>query len=68
MHSVTDAETAALTVRQLANRWSYESLDAGEQAIRRLIRHGDIPAFKVGRGYRIRMADIEAYELGSSAA
>lgn len=68
MHSVTDTEQLSFSVRQVAQRWGYESIGNGEQAVRRLVRDGKIPAFKVGRAYRIRLADIEAYELGGSAA
>lgn len=68
MNSVGVAEPMSLTVRQLAQRWNYESVAAGEQAIRRLIRDETIPAFKVGRSYRVRLADVEAYELGGRAA
>lgn len=61
-------EPLSLTVRQLAKRWNYESLDAGDQAIRRLIRSKQLPAFKVGRAYRIRIADVEDFEVTGAAA
>lgn len=68
MQSDTDTGAMSLSVRQLAKRWNYESLGGGEQAIRRLIRDGALPAFKVGRSYRIRLVDIEDYELSGRAA
>lgn len=73
MHSVHDTEPMSLTVRQLARRWNYDPgedgrYDSGEQAIRRLIRDDKLPAFKVGRSYRIRLVDIEDYEIKGAAA
>jgi len=36
-------------------------LRVSRMTVYRLIRHGDLPALRVGRGYRIREEDVHRY-------
>jgi len=45
-----------LTVREVA-----EAMRVSNMTIYRLIRAGALPAVRVGRNYRIRAADVDAY-------
>ena len=46
-----------LTAEELGHRWQLPS-----GAVYRLTRSGDIPAVKLGRYYRYRLAAVEAFE------
>jgi excisionase family DNA binding protein len=50
-------ETIVLTPAQLAERWQ-----VAKAQVYRLTREGKLPAFEVGRYYRYRLDQIEAYE------
>ncbi len=45
-----------LTVNEIARR-----LRVSNMTVYRLVRSGDLPAVRVGRGYRIREGDVERY-------
>jgi excisionase family DNA binding protein len=38
-----------------------EDLRVSTMTVYRLIRRGELPAVRVGRNYRVRLADLEAY-------
>lgn len=38
-----------------------EDLRVSTMTVYRLIRRGDLPAVRVGRNYRVRLADLETY-------
>jgi excisionase family DNA binding protein len=41
-----------------------EQLRVSTMTVYRLIRRGELPAVRVGRNYRVRTADLEAYLAG----
>ena len=47
------------TIEDLAARWQCHP-----DTIRRMVTSGKLPAFKIGRDYRIRESDILEYEKG----
>jgi len=49
-------DAALLTVTEVA-----AALRVSTMTVYRLIRSGDLPAFRVGRNYRIRREDLDAY-------
>jgi excisionase family DNA binding protein len=49
-----------LTAEQLANRWQVP-----KQHVYALTRRGEIPAVKLGRYYRYRLDQVEAFEIGA---
>ena len=53
------ARARFLTVREVA-----DVIRVSRMTVYRLIRKGDLPAVQVGRTYRVREADVDAY-LGS---
>ncbi|KAA9133168.1 helix-turn-helix domain-containing protein [Marinihelvus fidelis] len=58
MHNVdTDQWRQALTVNELSQRWGCHPI-----TIRRLISGGNLPAFRVGREWRIRAKEVERHE------
>ena len=56
--SVRDGNQAAslLTVTEVA-----EVLRVSNMTVYRLIKYGDLPALRVGKNYRIRSAELDAY-------
>lgn len=52
-----------LTAAEIAARWR-----APERTVKRLFRLGRIKGFKVGREWRARLSEVEAYENDSRAA
>lgn len=46
-----------MTAAEVAARWM-----VSEATVRAIIRKGELPAFKVGRSFRIRCDAVEAYE------
>jgi excisionase family DNA binding protein len=59
MSSTTGAHElrgSLLTVAEVA-----EALRVSSMTIYRLIKAGDLPALRVGKNYRIRLQDLEAY-------
>lgn len=51
-----------LTVNEVA-----ELMRVSNMTIYRLIKAGDLPATRVGRSYRLRQADVDAYLAHGSA-
>ena len=49
-------EARLLTVNEVA-----DLLRVSRLTVYRLIKEGDVPAFKVGRGYRLREEDVHSY-------
>ena len=49
-------EARLLTVNEVADR-----LRVSRMTVYRLIKTGEMPAFRVGRGYRLREEDIHSY-------
>jgi excisionase family DNA binding protein len=49
-------EARLLTVNEVA-----DLLRVSRMTVYRLIKEGDVPAFKVGRGYRLREEDVHSY-------
>ena len=49
-------EERLLTVREVA-----EVLRVSRMSIYRMIKQGEMPAFRVGRGYRLRQEDVHRY-------
>ena len=45
-----------MTVNEVA-----QLMRVSKMTVYRLIRHGDLPAVRVGRGYRIRQEDVHRY-------
>lgn len=45
-----------LTVREVA-----EALKMSEKTVRRLIRQGKLPGKQIGRAYRVRRSEFDAY-------
>jgi excisionase family DNA binding protein len=57
---MSETTTRLLTADDLAERWS-----VSKAHVYHLTREGRIPAVKVGRYYRYRLASIEAWERDS---
>jgi excisionase family DNA binding protein len=49
-------EAQFVTVNEVA-----QLMRVSKMTVYRLIRHGDLPAVRVGRGYRIREEDVHRY-------
>lgn len=50
-----------MTERLLTAAEVAEDLRVSTMTVYRLIRRGDLPAVRVGRNYRVRVADLETY-------
>lgn len=50
-----------MTERLLTAAEVAEDLRVSTMTVYRLIRRGELPAVRVGRNYRVRVADLEAY-------
>lgn len=53
---MSEPKPAALSVGRVA-----QLLSVSEWAVRRLIRSGKLPAFVVGKSYRIAVVDLQAF-------
>ncbi|HEV8565353.1 MAG TPA: helix-turn-helix domain-containing protein [Actinomycetota bacterium] len=52
-------EVRLLTVNEVA-----DLLRVSRMTVYRLIKQGDLPSFRVGRGYRLREEDVHSYLNG----
>ncbi|MDQ4004983.1 MAG: helix-turn-helix domain-containing protein, partial [Actinomycetota bacterium] len=50
------SEARFVTVNEVA-----QQMRVSKMTIYRLIRHGDLPAVRIGRGYRVREEDVHRY-------
>lgn len=50
------ADDALLTVGEVAR-----AMRVSTMTVYRLIKHGDLAAIRIGRGYRIRQSELERY-------
>jgi excisionase family DNA binding protein len=50
-----------MTERLLTAAEVADDLRVSTMTVSRLIRRGDLPAVRVGRNYRVRVADLESY-------
>jgi excisionase family DNA binding protein len=50
-----------MTERLLTAAEVADDLRVSTMTVYRLIRRGDLPAVRVGRNYRVRVADLESY-------
>ena len=50
-----------MTERLLTAAEVAEDLRVSTMTVYRLIRRGELPAVRVGRNYRVRLADLESY-------
>lgn len=57
MQQVADRDRTFLTAEQLAQRW-----EVPKSQVYRLAREGVIPAVRLGKYYRFKLAAIEAWE------
>jgi excisionase family DNA binding protein len=58
--TVTDPNPS-LSPRGLATRWSFHV-----ESCRRMIREGRLPALRIGKRLRVKVADVEAFEIAHS--
>lgn len=63
MSAVTNGSSRLLTADELAARWQVP-----KSHVYRLTRDGHIPAVRLGRYYRYRLAAIETFEQTSERA
>ncbi|MAW88481.1 MAG: hypothetical protein CMJ42_18330 [Phyllobacteriaceae bacterium] len=61
--SVTSFRSQVMTPEMLAERWHCSA-----RHVRTLITDGELNAFRVGKLWRIRVEDVEAYECRSGAS
>lgn len=54
---------AVLTQRQLEIRWA-----CSRMTLRRMMRRGELPCLRLGRGLRFPLAQVQAIESGRPAA
>lgn len=56
------AERPYLTIKELAYRWG-----CSYQHVRNMCVGGTIPAFRIGRIFRVKLSDVEQYECTSGS-